>query len=101
MKYKVGYIDEDPRQVERYERKLRDNFNVVGYDIEKGLPLEVLIERVYESDVDLLMVDYLMVDKGILTYNGDQVVRAYEEIKPRFPILIFTNEEAQAFPQVD
>jgi len=101
MKYKIGYIDEDPKQVERYERKLRDQFDVIGYDIEKGMPLEVLIKKVYDSNIDLLMVDYLMVDKGILTYNGDEVVRKYEEIKPRFPLLIFTNEEAQAFPQVD
>jgi hypothetical protein len=47
------------------------------------------------------MVDYLMVDKGIVTFNGDEVARQFEEIKPRFPIIIFTNEEVQAFPQVD
>lgn len=101
MKFRIGYIDEDPKQVERYERKLRDNFEVIGYDIEPGLPLEILLRKVYDSNIDLLMVDYLMVDKGVLTYNGDEVVRAYEEVMPRFPMIIFTNEEAQAFPQVD
>lgn len=101
MKYNVGYVDEDSAQVERYRIKLEDAFNIVSYDIEKGLPLDDLLKRVYSSDIDLLMVDYLMVDKGVLTYNGDEVVRAFEEIKPRFPILIFTNEEVQAFPQVD
>lgn len=101
MKYKVGYIDEDLKQVERYERKLRDHFDIVGYNIESELPLAELIKQVYNSDIDLLLVDYLMVDKGVLTYNGDEVVRVFEEIKPRFPILIFTNEEGQAFPQVD
>ncbi len=101
MKYKIGYIDEDSAAVIKYERKLRDNFDIIGYDIEKGLLLDDLLKRVYDSDIDLLMVDYLMVDKGILTYNGDEVVRAYEEIKPKFPMIIFTNEESQAFPQVD
>ena len=42
-----------------------------------------------------------MVNKGVLTYNGDEVARTYEEIKPRFPVVIFTNEETQAFPHVD
>lgn len=99
--YKVGYIDEDPEQVIRYERKLRDYFDVIGYNIEKGLSLEDLLKQIYKSDIDLLLVDYLMVDKGIVSYNGDEVVRAFEEIRPRFPMLIFTNERAQAFPQVD
>lgn len=101
MKYKIGYIDEDPAQVSKYERKLREYFDVVTYDIKKGTELEKLLMQVYNSDIDLLMIDYLMVDKGVLTYNGDEVARQYEEIKPRFPVIIFTNEEAQAFPQVD
>lgn len=101
MKYKIGYIDEDQNQFKKYERDLREYFDVVGYEIIQGLPLDDLINQVYQSDVDLLMVDYLMVEKGVLTYNGDVVARTYEEIKPRFPIIIFTNEESQAFPHVD
>ncbi len=101
MKYRIGYIDENPKEVAKYQRDLRDYFDVVGYNIPQGLPLVDLIDQVYQSDIDLLMVDYLMVDKGILIYNGDEVARAYEEIKPRFPIIIFTNEENQAFPHVD
>lgn len=101
MKYKIGYIDEDSTQVTKYERDLRKYFDVIGFTINPGLELNDLLKQVYESDIDLLMVDYLMVDKGVLTYNGDEVARAYEEIKPRFPVIIFTNEESQAFPHVD
>lgn len=101
MKFKIGYIDEDQAQFKKYERELREYFDVIGYEIKQGLPLVDLINQVYQSDIELLMVDYLMVDKGILTYNGDEVARAYEEIKPRFPIIIFTNLETQAFPHVD
>lgn len=101
MKYKIGYIDEDSIQVEKVEMKLRPYFDVIGYNISKGLELNDLLKQVYESDIDLLMVDFLMVDKGFLTYNGDEVVREFEEIRPRFPMIIFTNEKNQAFPQVD
>lgn len=101
MKYNIGYVDEDPGQVERYKIKLCDTFNIVGYDIEKGLSLDELLKRVYSSDIDLLMVDFLLVEKGILNYNGDEVVRAYEEIRPKFPMIIFTSFEGQAFPEVD
>jgi len=101
MKYRIGYVDEDKAQANRYERKLRDHFDVVTYDLPKGTPLENLLEQIYKSDIDLLMVDYLMVNKGILTYNGDEVVRQFDDIKPHFPMIIFTNEENQAFPNVD
>lgn len=101
MRYKIGYIDEDTTQVDKYERKLRKDFDVIGYNITKGLELDSLLKQVYDSDIDLLLIDYLMVDKGILTYNGDEVARSFEEIKPRFPVIIFTNEENQAFPHVD
>ena len=101
MRYKIGYVDEDPAQVARYKIKLSDHFDVIGYDIQKGMPLLELVKMVYTSDIDLLMVDFLMVERGILTYNGDEVVKLFEEIKPRFPIIIFTNYEGQAFSQVD
>lgn len=101
MRYKIGYVDEDSQQVSLYERKLRKHFDVVGYNIVKGTTIESLLDQIYDSGIDLLLVDFMMVDKGIVTFNGDEVVRKFEEIKPVFPIIIFTNEEAQAFPQVD
>jgi len=100
-KYKIGYVDEDPKQVIKYERDLRDYFDVIGYDIKQGTELSELLDQIYKSDIDLLLVDFLMVDKGIVTFNGDEVVRQYEDIMPGFPKIIFTNEESQAFPQVD
>ena len=87
MKYKIGYIDENSAQVVKYERDLRKHFEVIGFDIKQGLELNDLLKQVYDSDIDLLMVDYLMADNGMLTYNGDEVARAYEEIKPRFPVI--------------
>lgn len=38
MKYNIGYVDEDPGQVERYKIKLGDTFNIVGYDMKKDCP---------------------------------------------------------------
>ena len=52
--YKIGYIDEDPDQVAKYKRDLRDYFEIVGYNISKGLPISDLIEQVYKSEIDLL-----------------------------------------------
>ncbi|MES2701889.1 MAG: hypothetical protein V4649_04575 [Bacteroidota bacterium] len=101
MKYKIGYIDEDKKQFNRIERKLRPFFDVAGYNVQDGPSIDKLLKEIYDSDIDLLMVDYLMKDSGIVAFNGDEVVRRYETIKPRFPAIIFTNEEDSAFPHVD
>lgn len=102
MSYKIGYIDENPHQVKKFARALKEHgFIVIGYDIIKGMPIEDLIEQVYQSDVDLLMIDYFLKDKGILTFNGDEIERRYNEIKPKFPHIIFTSNEEDAFKDVD
>lgn len=99
--YKIGYVDENPTQVKKFQRELGGKFEIIGYNITKGLSLKNLLKQIYQSDIDLLLVDYLMTDKGMLTYNGDEVAREFEKIKPRFPILIFTQHHDDAFPEVD
>jgi hypothetical protein len=101
MRYKVGYVDENPAQVKKFQRALEGQFDVLGYNITQGLSLKNLLKQIYESDIDLLLVDYLMTEKGILAYNGDEVAREFEKIKPRFPIFIFTQHHGDAFPDVD
>lgn len=99
--YKIGYVDEAEKEVKKIFRKLENDFEMVSYDIQRGLPKDELINRIYQSDIDLLLVDYFLKDKGTLVYNGDAVVREFEKIKPKFPMIIFTNEPNDAFPQVD
>lgn len=101
MKYKIGYVDEDPIQVKKYQRLLGDQFDVQGYEIPRGLSKKKLLEQIYNSEIDLLLVDYLMTERGQLTYNGDVIARDFEKMKPRFPILIFTSHVDDAFPAVE
>lgn len=102
MHYKIGYIDEDTNQVKLYRRKLRDfGFEVIGYDFHKGITLEELMEQVYSSDIDLLMIDFRLNESNVVPFNGDAVEREIYERKPLFPHIIFTNKADQAEPEVD
>ena len=48
-KYKIGYIDEDIRQVKKYTRRLKDfGFEIIGYDFHQGMSLEELMSQVYK-----------------------------------------------------
>lgn len=100
--YKIGYIDEDYRQVKIFTTALKEhNIEVLGYDIHQGMSEDEILDLVYNSDIDLVMIDYYLKDKGILTFNGDELERRFREIKPRFPIIIFTSNENDAFDDVD
>jgi len=102
MQYKIGYIDEDINQVKLYKRKLRDfGFEVIGYEFHKGITLNELMEQVYSSDIDLLMIDFRLNESNVIPFNGDAVERDIYEKKPLFPHIIFTNKADQAEPDVD
>ena len=102
MNYKIGYIDEDLEQVKKFTRILKEHeLDIIGYDIRQGMLIDELIEQIYTSDIDLLMIDYLLNGTGILTFNGDEVARLYSEIKPSFPYIIFTSHEEDAFNHTD
>ncbi len=78
---------EDINQVKLYRRKLKSfGFEVLGYEISKGMPLEELMEQVYSSEIDLLMIDFRLKEGNILAFNGDEVEREIYEKKPLFPL---------------
>jgi hypothetical protein len=102
IQYKIGYIDEDENQVKLYRRKLRVfGFEVIGYEFHKGMTLDELMEQVYNSEIDLLMIDFRLNETNIIPFNGDAVERDIYEKRPLFPHIIFTNKADQAEPDVD
>ena len=90
-KFTIGDIDEDPKQVKKNKRKLKEYFYVIDYDIKKENSLESLMEQVYKSDIDLLMIDFKLNETNILAFNGDVVESLIYDNKPLFPHIIFTN----------
>ena len=101
-KYKIGYIDENIKQVKKYTRRLKDfGFEVIGYDFHQGKSLEELMCQVYESDIDLLMIDYKLNEGNIVAFNGDAVESDFYDKRPLFPHIIFTNKVEQAEPFVE
>ncbi|MFE3872135.1 hypothetical protein ACFX5F_12975 [Flavobacterium sp. ZS1P70] len=101
-KYKIGYIDEDEKQVKKYRKRFRDfGIEIVGYEFYKGLTLEELMEQVYQSEIDLLMIDYKLDESSKLFFNGEEVEREIYDKKPLFPHIIFTNKRDDAEHFVD
>ncbi len=101
-RYNIGYIDEDDNQVRIFTRALKDfSIDITGYNIHKGMTVKQILDQVYDSEIDLLMIDFYLKDKGVLTFNGDELARQFREVKSRFPMIIFTSNENDAFDDVD
>lgn len=102
VKYKIGYIDEDSQQVKKYQRRFRDfDIEVIGYEFHKGMSLDELMEQVYNSEIDLLMIDYKLRETNYVAFNGEAVENEFYDKKPQFPYIIFTNKVDQAEPFVE
>lgn len=101
-KYKIGYIDEDISQVKKYQRRFRKyGFDVIGYNFDNKMSLEELMNQVYSSDIDLLMIDYKLNETNKVTFNGEEVASTFYDKKPLFPHIVFTNKVDQAEPFVE
>ena len=102
IKYRIGYVDEDINQVKKYQRRFKKlGFEVVGYDFEKEMTLQELMNQLYNSDIDLLMIDYKLDESNKVTFNGEAVANEIYENKPLFPHIIFTNKKDDAEPHVE
>ena len=64
---------------------------IIGYDFHQGMTLDELMSQVYESDIDLLMIDYKLNETNQVTFNGEAVESDFYDKKPLFPHIIFTN----------
>lgn len=101
-KYKIGYIDEDDKQVKKYRKRFRDfGIQIIGYEFQQGMSLEDLMEQVYQSEIDLLMIDYKLDESSKVFFNGEAVEREIYDKKPLFPHIIFTNKREDAEHFVD
>ncbi|MGQ3676904.1 hypothetical protein [Tenacibaculum discolor] len=101
-KYKIGYVDEDVNQVKKYKRRFREfDIDIIGYEFNQGMSLQELMKQVYESDIDLLMIDYKLNETNQVTFNGEAVESEFYDKKPLFPHIIFTNKVEQAEPYVE
>lgn len=102
LQYKIGYIDEDAQQVKRFARNLRPHgFEVIGYEFYKNMTPESLMEQVYSSDIDLLLIDYKLKESNVVGFNGDVIENLIYNTKPLFPHIIFTSDVDQAEAHVE
>lgn len=96
-KIKLGYLDEDYTNRGLFYNNFKDYFEVFMFDMFDDIrTLEELMEKIEESGIDVLAVDYKMAESGVVTYNGNEVVDMLYERKRYFPVFMITSHITRA-----
>lgn len=78
--YKIGYIDDQPTQYDNYRKKIRRRFPDVDLVLfDNCTTREEFLERIYEEQADVLLIDYKMAatfgfdGSTLINYINDQI----------------------------
>lgn len=96
MKYRIAYIDENDGWLNTFYQTFKNEFEVLKIKVNSDSTIASIVEKVFESEVDCVITDYLLEEEGDVDFNGNEIVDAIREKKPYFPITILTSYEPQA-----
>lgn len=100
MKYRIGYIDEEPQEVGdflSYFDQYEDEIDIVSI-LPNNKPTNAIVDEIIEQKCDLVLIDfYLKYADSNVEVNGDELLLRVKDRQLNLPLLIFTSrvEEAQ------
>lgn len=78
--YRIGYIDDEPNQFSKFEKKMQRRFKDVELIfLDECRTKEEFVEKIYEKQIEVLLVDYKMVKtfgfngSTLISYINDQI----------------------------
>ena len=100
-KYKIAFIDEMESQWLSFKNNFEADFDVehINPTAETSKDLETYILNLLKSDIDILLIDFLMVDQ--VGYNWDTIEKILAKHNPYFPFLIVTSNVEDAFNDIN
>lgn len=93
--YRIGYIDDQPVQFDNYRKKLRRRFEDVELVLLDGSSTkEEFLEKIYEEQIDVLLVDYKMA--GTFGFNGSTLINYINDQMRDLECFILTAVEQES-----
>jgi hypothetical protein len=94
--YRIGYIDEDKGWKNTFRQSLKDDFEIILFDIKEGSTVETLVAEIFDAKVDMLVLDFRLDETGLVEFNADALVDKILETNLYFPLIILTSHEIDA-----
>ena len=99
---RLGYLDEDKGNRNTFFRVFKKDFEVIMLeDNSKLATVDMVLEEIENLRLDVLAVDFRLADKGWVSYNGDEVIRAIWNKRRYFPVFMLTSYVDSALEKMD
>lgn len=98
--YRLGYIDEDEGQRSSFYQFLKDDFEITLFNITDETELDSLVEDVFQSGIDMLVLDFRLDETGLVNFNADSIVDKIQERNLYYPLVILTSHEVDAMDHI-
>lgn len=98
--YKIGYIDEDKGWRNTFRQYLKEDFEIILFDITADTEQDILVDQVFNQNLDMLVVDFRLDETGLVDFNADTLIDKIQERNLYFPIIILTSHELDALDHV-
>lgn len=98
---KIGYIDEDKAQQNSFYHLFRDDFDVIIFDITEETNERNLVDEIFKSAIDMLVLDFRLDENGLVDFNADKIVDSIHEINLYYPLVILTSYEVDALDHIE
>lgn len=97
---RIGYVDEDKGQRNSFYHSLKDDFEVVLFEITEETESKSLAEEILASSLDMLVLDFRLDENGLIDFNADELVEKIQEINKHYPLVILTSHEVDALDHI-
>jgi hypothetical protein len=94
--YRIGYIDEDNGWKNTFRQSLKDDFEIILFDIKDDSTVESLVAEIFDAKVDMIVLDFRLDETGLVEFNADALVDKILETNLYFPLIVLTSHEIDA-----
>jgi len=96
MKYKIAHIDESDQAINQFYHNFKNEFEIVKIKVDSSSEIHTIIDTAISSKVEAVVVDYLLVEEGEVSFNGNVIFDEFKRIRPHLPIIMLTSYEPEA-----
>jgi hypothetical protein len=98
--YRIGYIDEDAGQRNSFYQYLKDDFDIILFEMSESTTSDSLVEDVFQSGIDMLVLDFRLDDDGDFDFNADTLIDKIQSRNLFYPLVILTSHELDALDHI-
>lgn len=99
--YRIGYIDEDDGQKNSFRQYLKNDFEIILFDITEDTEIDSLVDEIFDLGLDMLVLDFRLQDTGLIDFNADVLIDKIQERNLYYPLVVLTSHEIDALDHLE